>query len=113
MISLEANARSYSLFYGFGELFNPHSYRAGISNYEAILNVNQGFGIIKNFYYGNSYVSFTPLFITKDANIGIYGAIGYDYTFWRLFYLKMEFNTATSIGNYGASQAIIGLGLYW
>ena len=84
-----------------------------MGNYELILNMNQGLGIIKNFYFGNSYFSVTPLYITKDSFIGFYGAVGYDYQFWKWFYLKAEFNTATSFKNYGASQAILGLGVMW
>jgi hypothetical protein len=112
-LSLEVSARSFSLFYGFGELYNPHSYRAGMGNYEFVVNVNQGLGVIRNFYFGDAYVSFTPLFITKDKSLGVYGALGYDYTFWKWFYIKAELNTATSIKNYGASQATLGLGLVW
>jgi hypothetical protein len=108
-----SSSRSYSALYGFGELYNPRSYRVGFSSYEIILNKNQGAGVIKNFYSGNSYLSFSPFYLMKDGKPGIYGAVGYDYIFLKWFYIKMEFNSATSIGNFGASQAILGIGVVW
>jgi hypothetical protein len=110
---LAESNRTFSLFYGWGELFNGKSYRAGFGSYELDYNLGQGLGIVKNFYSGNAYISFSPLFILKDSHLGLYGAVGYDFTFFNFLYIKTEFNTATSFSNYGASQAILGLGVYW
>jgi hypothetical protein len=105
--------RKFSLFVGLGELYNVHSYRLGISSWE-IGKMNNGVGAVaKNFYAGNSYVSFGPAITFGAGGGGVYGAVGYDFTFFNFLYLKTELNAAATFDNYNIGTAMIGLGIYW
>jgi hypothetical protein len=107
------NNRNISFFVGLGELYNVHSYRIGISSWEFGKMNNGVAAIAKNFYSGNSYVSFGPGITYGAGGAGVYGAVGYDFTFFDFLYLKTELNAAATFNNYNFGTAMIGLGVFW
>ena len=113
--SFAANQKNYSLFGGVGELFVPASVRIGIGNWEFGLLNKSSFGITKNFYLDNKYISLGPTLINERArwSLGFFGAVGVDFQFFNWLYFKTELNAARSFTNYGFGSALIGLGVYW
>ncbi len=107
----QAEQKNFSAFVGFGELYNFHSVRIGVSSWEFGKMNNGIFAVAKNLYIGKMYASFGPAITTGGA--GIYAGLGVDYTFFNFLYLKGEVNAANSFTNYSAGSALVGLGAYW
>jgi hypothetical protein len=93
-------------------LIPPSSYRLGFGSVDIGLLNKRTVGVAQYFNFGSGYVSFGPAWVVTGS-IGLFGAIGYDFKFFNLFYLKTELNTATSIDNYSYGSAMIGLGVKW
>ena len=111
-----ADGRTFGFFAGVGELYAPKSYRVSFSNWEVGLLLDNDFGIIQNYYSGNSYISFGLITDLYNGGAGPFGAFGYDFTFAFLgnsLYLKTELNTATTYKNFSKGSFLLGLGIYW
>jgi hypothetical protein len=109
--SSKANAKTWSLFVGAGELYNPSSYRVGFESWEVGVLSARTFGVVKNAPVGNFYFSFGPAYVAN--NFGFFGAAGANWSFWNYLYLKGELNAARSISNYGFGSMMVGVGVSW
>lgn len=111
-----ADGRKFGFFAGVGELYAFKSYRVALSNWEIGVLADNEFGIIQNYYAGNSYLSFGLITDLYSGGAGLFGAFGNDFTFtsWgSSFYLKTELNTATTYKNFSKGSFLLGLGIYW
>lgn len=102
----------FRLMVGAGTLYTPSSYRLGVGTVDIGLLNARTIAVAQYFNFGRAYFSFGPAYIITGS-VGLFGAIGYDFKYFNLFYLKTELNTATSINNYSYGSALVGLGVYW
>jgi hypothetical protein len=96
-------------YVGFGELFNPMSYRIGHKTWELGMVNNGAFALNKLFYKGNVYATFGPAITT--GGVGFYGGMGYERRFWGIFSFRAEMNGAQSFSNYGTGGFLVGFTL--
>jgi hypothetical protein len=98
------------LYVAGGEgLISLGSVRLGHKNWELGMVQRGAFALNKLFYKGNTYASFGPALTL--GGLGIYGAMGHEIPFWKIFTFRFELNGAQSFSNYGTGGILLGLTL--
>ena len=108
-----AEKESFFHFYGaLGQIYSPASFRVGHKTWEGGMLNSKSFGFNKLLYKGPYYAGF-GMVLTQNASLGLYGSLGYEYYFWKLFSFRFEANATSSYDNYGYGELLVGATFYW
>lgn len=100
------------IYGALGQLYNPASFRIGHKTWELGLLNRTSIGLAKLLYKGNIYAGFGPI-ISINSSFGVYGSVGVDIPFLKLFSFRAELNGTNSIDNYGMAELLLGATIYW
>lgn len=101
------------VFYGAGEIYStPASFRIGRQDWEIGLFNQRSLGFTK-LIYKDDYYAAAGLIVNQNSMPGIFGGLGWETYFWKVFSFRAEANTSYGFDNYSHSEIILGLTLYW
>jgi hypothetical protein len=100
------------LYAAAGELYGLGALRIGGKNWEAGLMNSSSLGLGRVIYRGGMYAIGGGI-LTLASNIGLFGALGKEWDFWKIWAFRVEGNIAHGVGNYSAAQVHLGLSVGW
>jgi len=115
----EANALSsgrdnyFHVFAAAGMLGSIGSIRVGIDEWELGLLNPRAVGFAKFFTSGSIYGGFGFVILDANNSQGIFGGAGLMWDFWKIFSLRLEFNTSVAYDGFMSENALLGLAVHF